>query len=660
MTMEELVRRLNETAKQYYELDNPTISDSEWDRMYDELARMERETGVVLPDSPTHRVGGAPLEAFEPHRHLNRLWSMDKAQSVGALIEWANRAEKLRAEANAAGANLPPLSYVVEHKFDGLTINLTYEGGRLVQAATRGNGEVGEGILEQVKTIRNVPLTVPYTGRMEVFGEGYMRLSVLEKYNCTAAEPLKNPRNAAAGALRNLDPRVTASRHLDASMYGVGYIEGREFATYAEMIDFLKENGFTVSDTLLWSRNMEEAIENVHRIEEGRAALDYMIDGAVIKIVDIPTRQALGYTDKFPRWAVAYKFEAEEATTVLEKVTWEVGRTGKLTPLAHLQPVELAGATIRRATLNNYEDILRKRVKLGAKVWIRRSNEVIPEIMGRVDEYCPGEREVEKPTVCPACGTALLEKEEGAHLLYCPNRDGCMPQIVARLTHYAGREAMDIDTLSEKTIAQLHAELGVCEASDLYRLTKEQLLPLERFGEQKAKKLLAAIEKSKACDLDRLIHALGISNVGRKTARDLAGRFGSIEALMQATEEELVAIEDVGEIVAGSIRGFFADEGSRREVERLLAAGVTPRAQQAAAGGALSGLTVVVTGTLQHFSREEAEAAVRAAGGKATGSVSAKTSLLVAGEKAGSKLTKAQALGVRVIDEAEFERLLAE
>ena len=660
MKMEELVRRLNETAYQYYVLDNPTISDAEWDKMYDELVRMEKETGVVLPDSPTHRVGGAPLAAFEPHRHLSRLWSMDKAQSVGALLDWARRAEKLREEANQAGANLPPLSFVVEHKFDGLTINLTYEDGQLVQAATRGNGEVGEGILEQVKTIRSVPLTVPYKGRMEVFGEGYMRLSVLERYNKTAAEPLKNPRNAAAGALRNLDPRVTAARHLDASMYGVGYIEGREFATYREMIQFLRDNGFVVSDTFLWSKDIDEAIENVHRIEESRANLDYMIDGAVIKIVDIPTRRALGYTDKFPRWAVAYKFEAEEATTVLESVTWEVGRTGKLTPLAHVAPVELAGATIRRATLNNYADILRKRVKLGAKVWIRRSNEVIPEIMGRVDEYCPGEHEVEKPTVCPACGTPLVEREDGARLIYCPNRDGCMPQIVARLTHFASREAMDIDTLSDKTIAQLHTEVGVSEASDLYKLTLEQLLPLDRFGELKAKKLLAAIEKSKACDLDRFIHALGIPNVGRKTARDLAARFGSMERFMQATNDELVAIDDVGEIVAGSILAFFADPASRDEVERLLAAGVSPRAQETQTGGALSGMTVVVTGTLERFSREEAENAVRRAGGKATGSVSAKTSLLVAGEKAGSKLAKAQALGVRVIGEDEFIRLLGE
>ena len=651
MTMQELVARLNETAYQYYVLDNPTISDKEWDAMYDQLVKLEQETGVVLPDSPTHRVGGAPLSVFEQHRHLARLWSMDKAQSVPALYEWARRAEKLRQEAIAGGEELPPLSFVVEHKFDGLTINLTYEDGRLVGAATRGNGEVGEEILPQVRTIRNVPLTVPFKGRMEVFGEGYMRLSTLEEYNRTAAEPLKNPRNAAAGALRNLDPRVTASRHLDASMYGVGYIEGKEFATYQEMIDFLRENHFVVSDTFLWSKDIDEAVAAVRSIEESRGSLDYMIDGAVIKIVDIPTRNALGYTDKFPRWAVAYKFEAEEVTTPLLDVTWEMGRTGKLTPLAHLAPVELAGATIQRATLNNYADIQRKRVMIGAKVWVRRSNEVIPEIMGRVDEYAEGERPVEKPERCPYCGTAL--EERGAHL-FCPNRDGCIPQIVMRLTHYAGREAMDIDTLSEKTIAQLHEALGVSEASDLYRLDMGQLLPLPRFGELKAKNLIAAIEKSKDCDLDKFIHALGIPNVGRKTARDLAARFGSLEAFLAADRDTLVAMDDVGEIVAGSIVDYLAREDNRAEIDRLLAAGVRPTRRESEGGTAFSGMTVVVTGTLSSMKRNEAEEAIRQNGGTAAGSVSKKTSLVVAGEAAGSKLAKAQALGIPVIGEEEF------
>ncbi len=655
MDMQELVRRLNETAYQYYTLSEPTISDAEWDAMYNELLKLEQETGIVLPDSPTHRVGSEPLTGFDEHRHLSRLWSMDKAQSVEAVYEWARRAEKLRAAANEGGANLPPLEYVVEHKFDGLTINLTYENGHLIQAATRGNGEVGESVLPQVRTIRSIPLTVPYQGRMEVHGECYMRLSALNEYNKTAAEPLKNARNAAAGALRNLDPKVTASRKLSASMYGVDYIEGRSFSDHQEMLNFLKENHFPVPECELWADSIEKAVEAVHRIEETRGELDYLIDGAVIDVCDYATRQAMGYTDKFPRWAVAYKFEAEEVTTLLEDVTWELGRTGKLTPLAHLEPVELAGATIRRATLNNWGDIQRKRVRIGARVWVRRSNEVIPEIMGRVDEYVEGEQDVVRPTVCPACGAELIEK--GAHI-FCPNRDGCAPQTVSRLTHYASREAMDIDTFSEKTAAQLYEALGVSEPSALYSLTVEQLSQLERFGKTKAANLVRAIEKSKTCELDRLIHAIGIPNVGRKTARDLAAQFGSIEALMNADEAALVAMDDVGEIVAKSIVDFFADESNLQELRRLKDAGVSPEVREARADGPLAGMTVVITGTLSQMTRQQAEQAVRDAGGNASSSVSRKTSLVVAGESAGSKLEKANKLGVKVIGEAEFREML--
>ena len=649
--MRELVDRLNETAHQYYTLDNPTISDKEWDAMYDELVRLEAESGERLPDSPTRRVGGDVLAGFEPHTHIARLWSMGKAQSIDALREWAQRADKLRRE-----AGLGELKYVVEHKFDGLTINLTYENGNLVQAATRGNGVTGEAILPQAMTIRTIPLKIPFTGRMEVHGEAFMKLSVLDQYNKTAKEPLKNPRNAAAGALRNLDPNVTASRRLDACFYDVGYIEGRTFTDQADMIAFLRENRFPVSDCEIYCDDLEGAIRAVHQVEQSRPDLDYMIDGAVIKITDFAVREALGYTDKFPRWAVAYKFEAEEVTTTLEDVTWQIGRTGKLTPLAHVAPVELAGATVRRATLNNWQDILRKRVKIGAGVWIRRSNEVIPEIMGRVDEIRDGEREIEKPTVCPACGSALVER--GAHL-FCPNRDGCKPQIVMRLKHFAGRDAMDIDTFSEKTAQQLvDAEL-IQEADQIYSLKREDLCALDRFGEKKADNLIAAIEKSKDCKLSAFIYAIGIPNIGTKTARDLADRYPDMDALRRAPREELVQMDDVGDIVADSIAGFFEDENNVRLVDALLAAGVSPRRPQIVdAGGALAGMTVVVTGTLAHFSRAEAEEAVRMAGGKAAGSVSKKTSLVVAGEAAGSKLDKANALGVRVIDEAEFMRML--
>ena len=654
--MRELVDRLNETAYQYYTLDEPSISDKEWDALYDELTALEKETGVRLPDSPTRRVGGAVLAGFEPHTHLARLWSMDKAQSREALLDWAARAERLRADANANGANLPPLDFVVEHKFDGLTVNLTYEGGVLVGAATRGNGVTGEEILPQVLTIRTVPLSIPFKGRMEVHGEAIMRISALEAYNRTAAEPLKNPRNAAAGAIRNLDPAVTASRKLDVYFYDIGYIEGQAFADQQAMMDFLRENHFPVSGYEREAPNMPAVLTAVGEVEDSRADLDYMIDGAVIKISDFATRAALGFTDKFPRWAVAYKFEAEEMTATLEDVTWQVGRTGKLTPLAHVSPVELAGATVRRATLNNYQDILKKRVKIGARVWIRRSNEVIPEIMGRVEEYVEGEREVEKPTRCPACGAEVVER--GAHI-FCPNRDGCRPQIAMRLSHYASRDAMDIDTFSDKTAAQLIDAGLLHEVSDLYALRLEQLTALERFGEKKAQNLLDAIEKSKDCRLDALIFALGIPNIGRKTARDLALRFGSLEALAAADTEALVAIDDVGGIVADSVTGYFADPANQQLLAELKAAGVAPKWDEApASGGVFEGMTVVVTGTLSGMTRQEAERAIEQNGGKAGSSVSKKTALVVAGESAGSKLTKAQQLGVRVIGEAEFLEML--
>ena len=654
--MRQLVDDLNEKSYQYYTLDNPTVSDAEYDRLYDELVRLEAETGVRLPDSPTRRVGGDVLAGFEPHTHLARLWSMGKAQSIEALEEWARRAEKLRQDAVDAGADLPPIRYVVEHKFDGLTVNLTYEGGKLVGAATRGNGVVGEAILPQVMTIRSIPLSIPFTGRMEVHGEGFMRISVLEKYNETAKEPLKNPRNAAAGALRNLDPKVTAARHLDACFYDVGYIEGRSFATQHEMLAFLRENRFPVSECELDAATLKDAVAAVRSIEQSRGSLDYDIDGAVIKIDDYATRRALGYTDKFPRWAVAYKFEAEEMTTELLAVDWQIGRTGKLTPVARVAPVELAGATVRQATLNNWQDIVRKRVHIGARVWIRRSNEVIPEIMGRVDEFSDDERDVVKPTACPSCGTALVER--GAHL-FCPNRDGCTPQIVMRLSHFASRDAMDIDTFSEKTARQLVDAGLVQEADQLYALTLKQLCALERFGEKKAQNLLDALEKSKDCKLNSFVYAIGIPGIGTKTARDLAERFGSVDALRAASREALTQMDDVGEIVADAVVGFFADPANARLVDALLAAGVSPKWEaRENSAGPFAGMTVVVTGTLSSMGRSQAEEAIRDGGGKAAGSVSKKTSLVVAGESAGSKLTKAQQLGVKVIGEAEFMAML--
>ena len=641
--MRELVDRLNETAQAYYTQGNSPISDMQWDAMYDELASLEKSTGITLEDSPTHRVGGAPLKGFEEHRHITRLWSMDKVQSIGALEDWVRRTEKL--------AGRTDLQYYVEYKFDGLTLNLTYRDGKLVQAATRGNGEVGEAILPQARTVRTVPLSIPYKGLLEVQGECIMRLSVLAEYNKTAKEPLKNARNAAAGALRNQDPAVTASRKLDAFFYQIGTIENPPYDSQPEMLQFLRDNGFPVSPYLGEPKNGEELIACIRHIEEVRDTLDFLIDGVVIKVGDFALREQMGFTDKFPRWAVAYKFKAEESVTILKKVTWELGRTGKLTPLAHLDPVDFYGVTVRKATLNNWGDIQRKQVAIGAPVWIRRSNDVIPEIMGRVGKPGPDERPIEKPTHCPACGHEL--EERGAHL-FCMNRVSCRPQAVARLSHFASRNAMDIEGFSEKTAGQVYDQMNVRDPADLYSLTMDQALALEGFKEKKAGNLLAALEKSKDCSLDAFLFALGIPNVGRKTARDLAAAFGTLEKLEKATEEELVAIPDVGDIVAQSITEFFSFPENMEMIDRLLKAGVHPREAQQQTGGVLDGLTIVVTGTLPTLSRNEAEELIRRHGGKAASSVSKKTAFVVAGEAAGSKLTKAQQLGIPVLDEAAF------
>lgn len=647
----ELVDKLNEYSKAYYVLDAPKISDKEYDELYDELLRLEEQSGIILPDSPTQRVGGDPLPCFEPHTHIHRLWSLDKVRTREDLIDWGRRVERI-----AESQHLPKVKYALEYKFDGLTINLTYEGGRLITGATRGNGIVGEDITPQIKTIRTVPLTIPFKGKMEVQGECYMKLSVLDEINKTTDEKLKNARNAAAGALRNLDPRITAKRKLDCYCYNVGYIEGKKLETQDEMLGFLRENGFTVSDYLVFCDDIETVCDEIDKAEESRPHLDFLIDGMVVKVRDFATREALGATEKFPRWAMAFKFAAEETTTTVRDITWEVGRTGKLTPRASFDPVELAGATIRHATLNNFDDIQRKRVGIGSRVFIRRSNDVIPEILSAVEGDVP-ERQVEKPTVCPACGAHV--EHRGAHL-YCTNSLSCAPQIAGRLAHYASRDAMDIDTFSEKTAALFVEELNLKSIPDLYDLGPQDYMGLQGFGERRINNLMAAIERSKDCTLGAFIFAIGIPNVGAKTAKDLARRFGTIEALRSATVEQLTEVPDVGEIVARSIVEFFADPSIATQVDRLLAHGVKPRPEEVQQDSPISGKTIVVTGTLEKLDRRQAETLIESLGGKAAGSVSKKTDYVLAGESAGSKLTKARELGVRVLNEQEFFELIGE
>ena len=646
-TQRELTDILNRWAHEYYVLDNPSVSDKEYDALYDELKRMEAESGEVYPDSPTRRVGGDPIEAFVRHNHIARLYSLDKSVTDEEMRAFLTRVSK------AAGGDA---AYTVEYKFDGLTVCLTYENGEFVRATTRGNGVVGEDVTAQVLTIKSYPLRISYPGVLEVRGEAVIRLSVLDKYNQTAAEPLKNARNAAAGAIRNLDPKITAERKPDIYFYDINYMSGGESLSQEEAHDFLVREGFKVVPYFKICKSEDEVLAAIDEIEVDRKNIDVLTDGAVIKVNDAAVREAMGYTDKFPRWAMAFKFEAEEVTTKVLDVVWQVGRTGKLTPLALLEPVELAGATVRKATLNNYGDILRKDVKIGSRVLIRRSNEVIPEILGAT-EHTEDSREIEKPAFCPACGSPL--NEVGAHL-FCPNRE-CRPRIAAKLDHYAGKNAMDIDGFSESTAYLLMDKKGVKSFSDLYRLTAEDLSDLEGFKTKKINNLLSAVEKSKRVSLDAFIYAVGIDGIGRVAAKDLAKRFKSIEELKAATYEELVALENIGGITANNVIAYFQDEENLKELSALFAAGVTPKAEtESVRDGVFAGESVVLTGSLSKYKRSDAQKLIESSGGVCQSAVTAKTTLVLAGEDAGSKLEKALKLGIKIIDEAEFERLLKE
>ncbi len=643
--MEELVKILNKYAYEYYVLDNPTVSDKEYDKLYDELVKLEKEEGRTLFDSPTKRVGGEPVAAFKKHEHIRRLYSLDKALTEEELTAFEERIKKIDPR---------PAEYTVEYKFDGLTVCLTYENGRFVGAATRGNGSTGEDVTAQVLTIKSFPLTIGYRGVIEVQGEAVMRLSALEEYNRTAAEPLKNARNAVAGAIRNLDPKVTAARKLDIMFYNVNYMSEGALSSQTECVEFLRKNGFKVHPFLRVCRDMEEVFAAIREIDVSRRSLDILTDGAVVKVNDFSVREELGATDKFPRWAVAFKFEAEEVTTVLQDVVWQVGRTGKLTPLALLEPVELAGATVRKATLNNYGDIRRKGVKVGARVLVRRSNEVIPEILGttEVTEDC---REIPLPAVCPSCGQAVTEV--GANV-FCLNKK-CRDRVIYSVTNFCSKDGVNVEGFSEMTAAQLYDENLVRGFADLYALTKKQLLKLEGFKSKKADNLLKSIENSKFARLKNFLYALGIDNVGKKTAADLAKKYKSLEALAAAEKEELMEMDDVGEAVAESIYAYFRDGDNKNELERLAAAGVKPIGEvEQKAEGAFAGESVVLTGSLSSFTRGEAEDIIQKLGGETKSSVTKTTTLVVAGEKAGSKLEKAKALGIKIIDENEFKSLI--
>ena len=640
--MEELVKELNIHVHNYYVLDKPTISDFEYDRMYDELVSLEKETGTVLPSSPTQRVGGEVLVGFKKFVHEVPLYSLDKVQNYAGLENWVAGIKK----------EFPNSTFSVEYKFDGLSIVVEYENGNLVKAGTRGNGKVGEDVTAQVKTIKSVPLSIPFQNKLIVQGEGMITLPNLEKYNKIATEPLKNARNAVAGAIRNLNPKETAKRNLDLFAYSVNYIEGKSFLTQKEANDFLIENGFKTASFFKICKTSDEIIGEIKKIGEIKNSLDILMDGVVVKLNEIQNREELGYTSKFPKWAIAFKFEPEELSTVLKDVVWQVGRTGKLTPIAQIEPVTLAGATVSRATLNNMGDIKRKGVKKGARIFVRRSNEVIPEILG-IAEDLPGSEEIEEPKTCPSCGGVV--SEIGANL-FCTNID-CPEQIKDSLTHFCSREAMDIDGLSEKTINQFYLELGLRKLSDIYDLTYEQLIKLDKFKNKKVENLLSSIEKSKNVSLSAFIYALGIKNVGTKTAKDLVQNFKTFDGIRNASYEDLVAIRDVGETVAQSIFDYFNNEENKEEIERLFKKGIKPKAVETNENLKLAGKRVVLTGSLS-ISRLQATKLLEENGAVVLSSVGKETNLVVAGENAGSKLEKARALGIEIIGEQEFFNLI--
>ncbi len=641
--MKQLIAEIDKHNYNYYTLDKPTISDSEYDRLYDELIDLENETGTVLPYSPSKRVGGQVLEGFAKRRHEINLYSLNKVRNFEDLAEWCEDMQEL------TGGT----SFALEYKFDGLQIVVEYNDGIFVSATTRGDGSVGEDVSAQVKTIRSLPLSIKFKGRLIVQGEGMMTNKSFAKYNKNADEKLKNPRNAAAGAIRNLDPRETAKRNLDYFCYSILLCDGKTFSTQEQMHEFLVENGFKTGDYFKICENVQQIISEITSLDMIKAKLDVQIDGMVIKINDVAHREDIGFTSKYPKWAIAYKFASQEATTLLKEVVWQVGRSGRVTPIAILDPVELAGAQISRATLNNIEDIRRKGIYENSRVFIRRSNEVIPQVMG-LAEKTDHSREIQIPSSCPSCGQKLVQK---GPLLYCINHFGCKEQIVDRIVHFASRDGFDIAGLSDKTVEAMYENLGIKKIGDLFTIIKDDLLKLDKFKDKKADNLIQAIKNSKNIDFSKFLYSLGIQEVGAKTAKDLAKTFKNLSALKSATKEDILQVEDVGEVIADNIVSFFQDENNLKEIDGLLSCGVNINELSMPTKNIFNGATFVITGTLS-APRAEVERLIEDHGGKVSSSVSKKTDYLLVGENAGSKLEKAQKLGIKIIEEQDLKNYL--
>lgn len=656
--MERLERELEKHAHLYYELDAPVIEDSAYDRMFEALKRLEAEyPELASPTSPTHRVGGRVSQRFEKVRH---------SVPMGSLTDVFNEEELL-----AFGAKLEeefgPCEYVTEMKIDGLSVSLEYEHGVFVRGATRGDGIFGEDVTQNLRTIRSLPLKLKDSAsQLIVRGEVYMPKQVFAALNMSREEqgrtPFANPRNAAAGSLRQLDSSLCAARKLELFVFNLQEYEhddpARRFSTHAETLEYLNSCGFTVSPVRETAVGMERAAETIRRIGEMRTSLGYDIDGAVVKVNDLSLRKAIGETASVPKWAVAFKYPPETAETTLTDIVVQVGRTGVLTPKALLDPVRVAGSTVSQATLHNEDYIASRGIRIGDRVLVRKAGDIIPEVIGPLPDKRNGsEREFSMPAVCPSCGEPVT-REEGEAAVRCGNAS-CPAQLERTLTHFASRDAMNIEGLGESTVRTLLNAGLIHDAADLYSLKTADLAPLEGFAEKSASNLIASIERSKAAPLSKFLYALGIRHIGEKTAELLAESFGSLDTLAQATEEQLCAVDEVGPESAAAVVSFFARGSTARLLERLNAAGVgLTTAEKRASGGALAGKTVVVTGTLPTLSRSGAEALIRAHGGKAAGSVSKKTSLVLCGENPGSKLTKANELGIPVVDESAFLAML--
>ncbi len=655
-----LTAEIQKHDHQYYVLDQPLISDAEYDRLYRELQALEEQHPELRrADSPTHRVGGKPLEKFNKLRHQVPMLSLANALAEEEFLAFDERVRGL-----LENQNDQPLEYFCELKFDGLSMNLTYREGLLVSAATRGDGEEGEDVTQNVRTIRSVPIrlnTVHPPQFLEVRGEILLPTQAFEALNQEqlrqGAKVFANPRNAAAGSIRQLDPSVAASRPLTAFWYGFGRVEGARFETMADFEKQLIEWGFKVGEHRRVCRGAEEVLQFYREIQEKRDSLPFEIDGVVVKLNRVVQIDQAGYVARSPRGMIAFKYPPRQESTVIEDIIVQVGRTGALTPVAIVAPVRLGGATVRRATLHNQDEIDRKDIRIGDRVLIQRAGDVIPEVVKVIEEVRTGsERRFRLPDLCPVCGSKV-EKPEGEAVTRCVSRN-CIAQLKERLRHFVSKDALDIEGLGEKVIEQLVDAGLIRHPADLFRLQKQDFLGLEGFAEKSSEKKVASIEAARDRDLHRVIFALGVRHVGERTAKILANHFGALAPLMEAPEEALTEIHEIGPEVAKSIFSFFQDAENRREIGELLD-WIRPIPPKRGTGlGALSGKTLVLTGTFPTLSRTDATRMIEEQGGKVSGSVSKKTHFVVAGEEAGSKLTKARELGVPVLDEQGLLALL--